>query len=162
MFKNLKKLRFKLKWFMAIAISLVVIFLFISSSLKIDVGNILFGIAAIGLTYILYRYLEHKKQPKKTLNISIKAKLIAPMLKINRYNFHIEVVHEILDKNQTHINKVEELDIKFKEKDHPDMYKWCFDYATDKIREHVNSAKIIYPEAIITSSPIPSIITIKS
>ena len=60
------------------------------------------------------------------------------------------------------IIKMEELDIKFREKDHPDMYKWCFDYATDKIREHVSSAKTTYPNAIITSSPIPEIITTKS
>ena len=59
----MKKLKTKFIWFMTIAIAIVVIFLIISNSLKIDVGNILFGIAAIGFVYVLYQYLEHKKKP---------------------------------------------------------------------------------------------------
>jgi len=69
MFQGIKKLKSKFIWFVAIAISLIVIFLLITSSLKIDVGNILFGIAAIGLVYVLYQYLEHKKKPQKTVTI---------------------------------------------------------------------------------------------
>ena len=105
----MKKLKTKFIWFMTIAIAIVVIFLIISNSLKIDVGNILFGIAAIGFVYVLYQYLEHKQKPKKTVNVSIKAKLIAPMIKINRYKFHIEIEHEIIDSDQTRIIKMEEL-----------------------------------------------------
>jgi len=157
----MKKLKTKFIWFMTIAIAIVVIFLIISNSLKIDVGNILFGIAAIGFVYVLYQYLEHKKKPKKTVNVSIKAKLIAPMIKINRYKFHIEVEHEIIDSEQTRIIKMEELDIKFREKDHPDMYKWCFDYASDKINEHINSTKLQYPNAKVTYSPVPEISSVE-
>ena len=106
---------------MAIAISLVVIFLFISSSLKIDVGNILFGIAAIGLVYVLYQYLEHKKKPQKMVNISLKSKLITPIIKLNRYKFHIIIEHEIADRDEVKIIKADELEIKFRKTDHPDI-----------------------------------------
>ena len=72
MFKGLGKIKLKLQWFVIMAIVIGVILLFISSSLRIDIGNILFGIAAIGLVYVLYQYLEHKKKPQKTVNISLK------------------------------------------------------------------------------------------
>jgi len=121
------------------------------------VGNILFGIAAIGFVYVLYQYLEHKKKPQKTVNVSLKAKLISPMIKLNRYKFHIIVEQEIKEIKETRIVKVEELEIKFRKSDHPDMYKWCFNYATDKLKEHVHTAELQYPDVIISYSPVPKI-----
>ena len=110
----MKKLKTKIIWLVAMVIAILVIFLLISNSLKIDVGNILFGIAAIGLVYVLYQYLEHKKIPKKTVNISLKSKLISPMIKLNRYKFHIVIEHEITDKDKVTKVKVDELEIKFR------------------------------------------------
>ena len=153
----MKKLKTKFIWFVVITISFVVIFLLISSSLKIDVGNILFGIAAIGLVYVLYQYLEHKKKPQKTVNISLKSKLISPIVKFNRYKFHIVIEHEITDKDEVKKVKADELEIKFKKKDHPDIYKWCFEFATEKMTEHINSVKLQYPDAKVTYSPVPEI-----
>ena len=147
----------KLKWFAGFIVAIVVIILLISSSLKIDIGNILFGIAAIGLVYVLYQYLEHKKQPQKTVNISLKSKLISPMIKLNRYKFHIVIEHEITDKDEVTKIKADELEIKFRKKDHPDIYKWCFEFATDKMTEHISSAKLQYPDAKVTYSPVPTV-----
>ena len=87
---------------------LVVVFFAISNSLKIDIGNILFGIASIGLVYVLYQYLEHKKQPQKTVKISLKSKLISPIIKLNRYKFHIVIEHEITDKDEVKKVKADE------------------------------------------------------
>lgn len=153
----MKKIKTKIIWFATIVISLIVIFLLISSSLKIDVGNILFGIAAIGLVYVLYQYLEHKKTPQKTVNISLKSKLISPIIKLNRYKFHIVIEHEITDKDEVKKIKADELEIKFRKNDHPDIYKWCYEFATKKIEEHINSAKLQYPDAKITYSPVPTV-----
>ena len=153
----MKKLKRKIIWFVAIAIAIVVIFLLISSSLKIDVGNILFGIAAIGLVYVLYQYLEHKKKPQKTVNISLKSKLISPIVKFNRYKFHIVIEHEITDKDEVKKVKADELEIKFRKNDHPDIYKWCYEFATKKMEEHLNSAKLQYPDAKVNYSPVPEI-----
>ena len=153
----MKKIKTKLIWFTGIVVSIVVIFLLISNSLKIDVGNILFGIAAIGLVYVLYQYLEHKKIPKKTVNISLKSKLISPMIKLNRYKFHIVIEHEITDKDEVKIVKADELEIKFRKNDHPDIYKWCYEFATKKMEEHINSAKLQYPDAKVNYSPVPTI-----
>ena len=157
----MKKLKTKFIWFMTITIAIVVIFLLISNSLKIDVGNILFGIAAIGLVYVLYQYLEHKKIPKKTVNISLKSKLISPIVKLNRYKFHIIIEHEITNKDEVTKIKADELEIKFRKKDHPDLYKWCFEFATEKMTEHIRSAKIQYPDAKVTYSPVPEISALK-
>ena len=153
----MKKLKTKLIWLVCIAVSILVIFLLISSSLKIDVGNILFGIAAIGLVYVLYQYLEHKKKPQKTVNITLKSKLISPMIKLNRYKFHIVIEHEITDKDEVKKVKADELEIKFRKNDHPDIYKWCYDFATKKMEEHLNSAKLQYPDAKVSYSPVPTI-----
>ena len=161
MFNSFKKIILNAKWYIFIAIGIIVVFLIIANSLRIDIGNILFGIAAIGLVYVLYQYLEQKKQPQKTVNISLKAKLISPMIKLNRYKFQIIVEQEIKEKNETRIVKVEELDIKFRKSDHPDMYKWCFDYASDKINEHINSTKLQYPNAKVTYSPVPEISSVE-
>ena len=156
--KNLlNNFKSKIKWFIFAIVGIVVIFLAISNSLKIDIGNILFGIAAIGLVYVLYQYLEHKKIPKKTVNISLKSKLISPIVKFNRYKFHIIIEHEITDRNEVTKIKADELEIKFTKKDHPDIYKWCFDFATKKMEEHINSAKLQYPDAKVSYSPIPTI-----
>ena len=157
----MKKLKTKFIWFMTIAIAIVVIFLIISNSLKIDVGNILFGIAAIGFVYVLYQYLEHKKIPRKTVNISLKSKLISPIVKFNRYKFHIIIEHEITDRNEVTKIKADELEIKFRKKDHPDIYKWCFEFATDKMTEHISSAKLQYPDAKVSYSPVPEISALK-
>ena len=161
MFKGLGKIKLKLQWFVIMAIVIGVILLFISSSLRIDIGNILFGIAAIGLVYVLYQYLEHKKIPKKTVNISLKSKLISPMIKLNRYKFHIVIEHEITDKNEVKKVKADELEIKFRKNDHPDIYKWCYDFATKKMEEHLSSAKLQYPDAKVSYSPVPSISALK-
>ena len=157
----MKKLKTKIIKYVVIAISLLVIFLLISNSLKIDIGNILFGIAAIGLVYVLYQYLEHKKKPQKTVNISLKSKLISPIVKFNRYKFHIIIEHEITDRDEVTKVKADELEIKFKKKDHPDIYKWCFEFATEKMTEHIRSAKIQYPDAKVTYSPVPEISALK-
>ncbi len=153
----MKKLKTKIIWLVAMVIAILVIFLLISSSLKIDIGNILFGIAAIGLVYVLYQYLEHKKIPKKTVNISLKSKLISPMIKLNRYKFHIVIEHEITDKDEVKKVKADELEIKFRKNDHPDIYKWCYEFATNKMEEHINSAKLQYPDAKVNYSPVPEI-----
>jgi len=157
----MKKIKIKLFWFLGIAVFIVVIFLLISNSLKIDVGNILFGIAAIGLVYVLYQYLEHKKKPQKTVNISLKSKLISPIVKFNRYKFHIIIEHEITDRNEVTKIKADELEIKFRKNDHPDIYKWCYEFATKKIEEHLNSAKLQYPDAKVSYSPVPTISALK-
>ena len=161
MLQAIKKLKSKFIWFVVITITIVVIFLLISNSLKIDVGNILFGIAAIGLVYVLYQYLEHKKKPQKTVNISLKSKLISPMIKLNRYKFHIVIEHEITDKDEVKKVKADELEIKFRKNDHPDIYKWCYEFAANKMEEHINSAKLQYPDAKVSYSPVPSITALK-
>ena len=156
--KNLlNNFKSKIKWFIFAIVGIVVIFLTISNSLKIDIGNILFGIASIGLVYVLYQYLEHKKQPQKTVNISLKSKLISPMIKLNRYKFHIVIEHEITDKDEVKKVKADELEIKFRKNDHPDIYKWCYEFATKKMEEHLNSAKLQYPDAKVSYSPVPTI-----
>ena len=157
----MKKLKTKIIWFVTITMAILVIFLLLSNSLKIDIGNILFGIAAIGLVYVLYQYLEHKKIPKKTVNISLKSKLISPIVKLNRYKFHIIIEHEITNKDEVTKIKADELEIKFRKKDHPDLYKWCFEFATEKMTEHIRSAKIQYPDAKVTYSPVPEISALK-
>ena len=160
--KNLlNNFKSKIKWFIFAIVGIIVIFFAISNSLKIDIGNILFGIAAIGLVYVLYQYLEHKKQPQKTVNISLKSKLISPMIKLNRYKFHIVIEHEITDKNEVKKVKADELEIKFRKNDHPDIYKWCYDFATKKMEEHLNSAKLQYPDAKVSYSPVPEISALK-
>ena len=160
--KNLlNNFKSKIKWFIFAIVGIIVIFFAISNSLKIDIGNILFGIAAIGLVYVLYQYLEHKKQPQKTVNISLKSKLISPMIKLNRYKFHIVIEHEITDKDEVTKIKADELEIKFRKNDHPDIYKWCYDFATKKMEEHLNSAKLQYPDAKVSYSPVPEISALK-
>ena len=157
----MKKLKTKIIWFAAITLAIFVIFLLISNSLKIDIGNILFGIAAIGLVYVLYQYLEHKKQPQKTVNISLKSKLISPIVKFNRYKFHIIIEHEITDKDEVKKVKADELEIKFRKNDHHDIYKWCYEFATNKMEEHINLAKLQYPDAKVNYSPVPEISALK-
>ena len=156
--KNLlNNFKSKIKWFIFAIVGIIVIFFAISNSLKIDIGNILFGIASIGLVYVLYQYLEHKKQPQKTVNISLKSKLISPIIKLNRYKFHIVIEHEITDKDEVKKVKADELEIKFRKNDHPDIYKWCYEFATKKMEEHLNSAKLQYPDAKVNYSPVPEI-----
>ena len=157
----MKKLKTKIIRYVVIAISLLVIFLLISNSLKIDIGNILFGIAAIGLVYVLYQYLEHKKQPQKTVNISLKSKLISPIVKFNRNKFHVIIEHEITDKDEVTKIKADELEIKFRKNDHPDIYKWCYEFATKKMEEHLNSVKLQYPDAKVSYSPVLEISELK-
>jgi len=155
--KQLNNFKSKIKWFIFAIVGIIVIFFAISNSLKIDIGNILFGIAAIGLVYVLYQYLEHKKQPQKTVNISLKSKLISPMIKLNRYKFHIVIEHEITDKDEVKKVKADELEIKFRKNDHPDIYKWCYEFATKKMTEHISSAKLQYPDSKVVYSPVPMI-----
>ena len=144
-----KKFKKRIKWLLIIIISILIIFFAISSSLKIDVGNILFGIAAIGLVYVLYQYLEYKKQPQKTVVVSAKADLITPILKFNRYKFHVKIEHEITDKDERRIITAEEFNIKFKKSEHPNLYPWCHDYAMRKFIEHKGVVSKLYPNANI-------------
>ena len=157
----MKKIKTKLLRYSFIIGCVLIVLLIISNSLKIDIGNILFGIAAVGLVYILYQYVEYKKQPQKTVNISLKSKLISPMIKLNRYKFHIIIEHEITDKDEVKKVKADELEIKFRKNDHPDIYKWCYDFATKKMEEHLNAAKLQYPNAKVKYSPVPTINALK-
>ena len=145
----MNKIKTKLIWFVAIAVSIVVIFLLISNSLKIDVGNILFGIAAIGLVYVMYQYVEYMKEPKKTVIVKAKAELITPIVQFNRYKFHIKIEHEIMEKDERRIITAQEFNIKFKKSEHPNLYLWCHDYAMKKFIEHKTVVESLYPNAEI-------------
>ena len=83
------------------------------------------------------------------------------MIKLNRYKFHIIIEHEITDKDEVKKVKADELEIKFRKNDHPDIYKWCYEFATKKMDEHISSVKLQYPEAKVTYSPVPSITALK-
>ena len=79
------------------------------------------------------------------------------MIKLNRYKFHIVIEHEITVKDEVKKVKADELEIKFRKNDHPDIYKWCYEFATKKMEEHINSAKLQYPDAKVSYSPVPTV-----
>ena len=83
------------------------------------------------------------------------------MIKLNRYKFHIVIEHEITDKDEVKKVKADELEIKFRKNDHPDIYKWCYDFATKKMEEHLNYVKLQYPDAKVSYSPVPEISALK-
>ena len=109
----------------------------------------------------MYLYIENKKEPKKTVKITLKSKLVSPVIKFNRYKFHITIEHEISEKGEIKNIKADELEIKFRKNDHPNIYKWCYEFATKKMTENVNIAKAKYPDAIISYTPIPEINTLE-
>ena len=53
--------------------------------------------------------------------------------------------------------KADELEIKFRKNDHPDIYKWCYEFATKKMKEHINLVKLQYPNTKVNYSPVPEI-----
>ena len=156
-------LKFKSKTKMLLIIGLLCLFVIISlfSTIRIDIGNIIFSIACVGFVYVIYLYLEHKKEPQKTVNITLKSKLISPMIKFNRYKFHIIIEHEIKEKGEIRNLKADELEIKFRKSDHPDIYQWCYNFATETMNKHLKSAKQQYPDTKVTYSPIPTISALK-
>ena len=158
---NIKNLfpRFKLKTKALIVIGTLFLFVIIGllSRITIDIGNILFSIACIGFVYVIYLYIKYKKEPKRTINITLKSKLIAPIVKFNRYNFHIIIEHEIEEKGESRNLKADELEIKFRKSDHPNIYEWCYNFATKKMNEHLKSVKQEYPDSKITYNPIPTV-----
>jgi len=155
--KLFNRFKSKVKWIIIAGTILLIGIFGLLQTIKIDVGNILFSIACIGFVYVLYLYLEQKKEPEKTVNISLKSELISPILKINRYKFKIIIEHEIKEKGEIRKIKADELEIKFRKSDHPDIYKWCYEFATKKMTEHISSAKLQYPDSKVVYSPIPMI-----
>jgi len=151
--------RFKLKTKALIVIGTLFLFviIFLLSRITIDIGNILLSIACLGFVYVIYLYVEYKKEPKRTINITLKSKLIAPIIKFNRYKFHIIIEYEIKEKGESRHLKADELEIKFRKSDHPNIYEWCYNFATEKMNEHLKSVKQEYPNSKITYSPIPTV-----
>ena len=151
--------KFKLRTKALIIIGALFLFVIIGllTRVTIDIGNILLSITAIGFVYVIYLYLEHIKEPKKTVNITLKSRLISPIIKFNRYKFHVIIEHEIKEKGETRNLKADEFEIKFRKSDHPDIYEWCYKFATEKMNEHLKSAREKYPDSKVTYSPIPSV-----
>lgn len=134
-------------------VSLIVLVIFFSVfaiKVKLDVGNIIFGVGFLGLVYILYMFVEHKIKPKKTVTIISKINLSAPPRLLNSimtYKLSISVTHQIEDKGESKQVNVDEINLTFNKKDHPDVYNYCLRLIQKETIKNLAVAESMYPHA---------------
>lgn len=155
------------KWFKGIrrniliaTISLVVLIIFFSVfaiKIKLDVAMILFGMGFLGLVYILYIFVDHKIKPKKTITIISRINLSAPPRLLNAimtYKLSISVTHQIEDKGESKQVNVDEINLTFNKKDHPDVYNYCLRLIQKETIKNLAIAESMYPNSNVVKGNI--------
>lgn len=144
-----------------IIIGLIVVAALVALSLsgflriQIDLAMMVFGVAAIGLLYLLFVALNYWKQPKRTVIVSTKATLKSPpnlMKSIMTYKLHLITEHQVIEKGASDNRQIDEVIIKFNLDDHPNIYEFCLQQLNERIRHGTLLAQQAYPEANVVSS----------
>lgn len=111
---------------------------------------------AILLTYITIQIFNHLKKPKKQVHISTKIELTSPprLLKIiQNYKLKVSTVKHIEEKGQERSVQMDELQMSFNDKDHPDAYAYCLEVISNHMNACLETARNSHPDSEVLASP---------
>lgn len=148
----LNKMKKKIIIASVILLAIIIFFSFFAIKIQLDIAMIIFGIAFMGLVYVLYIYAQYKIQPKKTVTIVNRVKLTSPPRLLNSimtYKLTIEVIHQQVDKGELSQTQMDTIKLSFNKKDHPDVYNYCLNLVKMQSLKSLTQAKLMYPEAEI-------------
>ena len=149
-------------------VALIIFFSLFAIKIKLDIAMILFGMGFLGLVYTLYIYVDHKIKPKKTITIINKISLTSPPRLLNSimtYKLSISVVHQIEDKGETKKVNMDEINLTFNKKDHPDVYNYCLKLIHNETKKNLALANEMYPNASVVKNTLelpPELVAIES
>lgn len=141
-------------------VTLIIFIIFFSVfaiKIKLDIAMILFGLGFLGLVYILYIFVDHKIKPKKTITIISRINLTSPPRLLNSimtYKLSMSVTHQIEDKGESKQINVDEINLTFNKKDHPDVYNYCLRLIQKETIKNLAIAESMYPNSNIVKGNI--------
>ena len=141
----------------AIAVGLLILFMFFSIRVHLDLGFITFGVAAIVLAFGVYSLILYFIKPKKTVTVITKVSFISPpvlMRTVQTYKLKIEMHHQIEEKGKISDHKLDQLELSFNRSDHPDVYQYCFGIVSEILEKNLISAEKKYPDANVIPGPL--------
>ena len=112
---------------------------------------------AILLTYIIIQVFNHIKSPKKQVHISTKIELTSPprlLKRMQNYKLKVSTVKHIEEKGHERTVQMDELQMSFNEKDHPDAYSYCLEVISRHMDACLASARKAHPDAEVLASPL--------
>jgi hypothetical protein len=124
--------------------------------LQIDVGLILFALAAVLVSWIAFLIVRYRLQPKQAVTVGYNYKLIQPALPLSRYLFRLEIFYELDSKGDRQTFQQGTIELRFRAKDHPDMLAWCCSQVSTHLSRHRELATARFPAARVLLAPEPT------
>ncbi|MEX1024759.1 MAG: hypothetical protein WD226_06735 [Planctomycetota bacterium] len=126
------------------------------AEITVDLGLALVGAALLLFTVVLAFAVRHWLRPERAVSINYNVKLAAPAMPMGRYSFRMEVFYEIDEKGKRESSQQGTVELKFRRKEHPDIYGWCCQLISSQLSQHRVRAAHAFPDARIVAGPEPT------
>ncbi len=124
--------------------------------LQIDLAMVLFAVATIVLSAGVYALIVHAQKPKDSVVVGYNYRLIQPALPLGRYSFRLEVFYELEEKGQRQKVNQGTIEMRFRRKDHPELFEWCRSQISHHLDRHRELAADRFPDSRVLLTPEPS------
>lgn len=122
---------------------------------RIDVAMVAFALVAGGVLAAGVYVLHHRLRPRQRVGITYTMRLEQPMTPLGRYVFQLSVYYDAEEKGERRLSRQDEIELRFRGRDHPDLLAWCTSTAGQHLERHRRRAAELYPDAEILVSPAP-------
>lgn len=126
------------------------------ATITVDLGMALLGLALLAVAIVFGMAVRYWLRPENLVSINYNVKLAAPAMPLGRYSFRMEVFYEVEEKGKREVSQQGLVELKFRKKEHPDMYSWCCQQISSQLSQHRVRAAAAYPEARIVAGPDPT------
>lgn len=116
-----------------------------------------FTVGAIMLLYVLVQWMRYAQQPKREVHIATKVELSSPprLLKsVQNYKLKVSTSKHIEEKGQERTLLMDEIQMSFNSKDHPDAYAYCLEVIGQHMEASLQAARRAHPDALVVASPL--------
>ena len=140
---------------------ILLVALAIGSEVQIDPAKILLSFALVVLALVVWQVARYRMHPSQRVTINHSFKLEQPALPLGRYSFRLEVFYEVEQKGDRHTVQQGVVELKFRKRDHPEIFEWCRAQISEQLVRHQELATERYPDAEVQMGPTPTIPELK-
>lgn len=126
------------------------------AEIHVDLGMALLGLALLALSVVLGFAVRHWLRPEASVSINYNVRLAAPAMPLGRYSFRMEVFYEHDHKGKRETSQQGTVELKFRKRDHPDIYDWCCQQISSQLSQHRVRAANVFPDARIVAGAEPT------
>ena len=125
-------------------------------SVKIDVGMVLFAVAAVLVAVSLFLIVRYLHRPAETVSVNYNFQVNQSALPLGRYTFRLEVFYEVTEKGRRETVKQGTIEMKFRAKDTTEFLMTCSTAVSEQLTQHGRMARERFPDHTVLLSPEPT------